>query len=339
MGRKQILVVSGGAVSLFFLWLALREQAWRDIVVAFGRADYRWLLPAALLIMADYALRAWRWGIILRPAAQRTLPFRTLFPVLLLGFAANNVLPARAGELWRMWGLAQRTGLRKTVALGTLVVERVFDGLTLLFLLALAGLAHPLSGQAQMVQGVLSVLFGLVFLGLLLLLFMEEWTLRMAARLMWPIPDEWRTRLVGVLGRFAMGLHALRQPRALLEIGGSSLLAWGCQGLSFAVLLIAFDVRLPAAELFSAAILMLTLINLLILIPAGPGNVGTFEAAGRLALTIGGVLVGQGERATALVLATHMLQWLLVTGLGLLVAAQEGINIAGLRAGPKLEAE
>ncbi len=182
----------------------------------------------------------------------------------------------------------------------------------------------------------MTALFGLVFLGLLLFLFFEEWTLRLATRLMWPIPDELRARLLSLLSRFAAGLHALRQPRALLGIIGTSLLAWISQGVSYTVILLAFGLLLPPAQLLSVSILMLALINLLILIPAGPGNVGTYEAAGLLALTIAGVLVGEGERATAIILVTHMLQWLLVTGLGLLIATQEGLTFAGLRAGPEL---
>src|SRR5687768_4694948 len=109
MSRKQLLVIVSALISLIFLYLSLRGQEWGEIAAAFRAADYRWLLPAALLIMADYAFRAWRWAIILKPAAGQRISLRVLFPVLLLGFAANNILPARAGEVWRMWGLAQRT--------------------------------------------------------------------------------------------------------------------------------------------------------------------------------------------------------------------------------------
>lgn len=338
MRRRQLVVIGGALISLLFLWLALRGQNWAEIAEAFRRADYRWLLPAAALILLDYGLRAWRWRVILQPAAGRRLPLSVLFPVLLLGFAANNVLPARAGEVWRMWGLSNRAGVRKSLALSTLIMERVFDGLTLLFLLALAGLSQPLTGQARFIETVFGLLFGVVFVGLLLLVFFEAWTLRLATRLMWPIPTGLRGRLLELLERFVQGLHALRRPAELGGIVGSSLLAWGCQALSFATILLAFGLDLSGAQLFATSILMLALINLGIMIPAGPGNVGTFEAAGLLALTVSGVQVGP-ERALAIVLVAHMLQWLLVTGLGVLIAAREGITLASLNATPELEAE
>lgn len=339
VARKRLIVLVGMVTSFLFLWLALRGQAWGEIVAAFGRADYRWLLPAGLLILADYAFRAWRWGMILQPAVGRRLPWTMLFSVLLLGFAANNVLPARAGEIWRMWGLSNRTAVRKTVALSTLVVERVFDGFTLLFFLAVAGLIQPLDGQARYIEYGTFLLFGMVLVGLLLVLFFEEWTLKLAARMMWFVPDALRERLLSMIGRFAEGLHALRRPAALAGIVASSLLAWSSQALSFTVILVAFGLNLPLATLLYASILMLALINLVIMIPAGPGNVGTFDVGGKLALTLAGVAIGQPALGTAIVLVTHMLQWFVVTGLGLLLATQEGVTLAGLRAGPKLETE
>ena len=334
MNKKRIMVLVGALISIFFLYIALRNQDWVKIVDAFKKANYLWLVPASIFILADYVFRAWRWSIILQPAARRRLPMSTLFPVLLLGFAANNVFPARAGEVWRMWGLAQRTHVRKTVGLSTLIVERVFDVFTLLFLLAIASMVYPLSAHTKGIEYVLTFLFVLLLVGLLLILFFEEWILRNATRLMWPIPSSFRERLLGMIGRFTTGLQALKERRALAGIVSSSLLAWGSQTFSFTMILLAFGLYLPPAQLFSASILMLALINLLIMIPAGPGNVGTFEFAGKLALTI--AAIATSEQATAIVLVTHILQWLLVTGLGVLIAIQEGLTLARLSRGPEL---
>lgn len=336
LAPQRMLVVVGGVISLIFLWWAIGDLQWGDVAAALRQVDGRWLVPAAALILADYGFRALRWGMILYPVAGHRLGLRLLLPVLLIGFAANNVIPARAGELWRMWGLSRQTGIRKTVTLSTLVVERVFDGLTLLLLLAIASYAHPLQGELRAVQVVLTALFGAVLAGLLLLLFFETWTIRLATRLMWPVPHTLRERLVALLGRFTDGLRALRHPRALTAIILTSLLAWGSQGLSFAAILLAFNLRLAPAELVTVGILMLAVINIVIMIPAGPGNVGTFEGAGRVALTIAALGLSDGEIA-AVVAVTHVLQWLLVTSLGLLFAARAGVTLAGLTRTPELE--
>jgi len=328
------MVFLGILISIIFLYIAFRDQNWAEIINAFQDVNYLWLLPASIFILADYVFRAWRWGVILKPAAQRQLPMNILFPVLLLGFAANNVFPARAGEVWRMWGLARRTHVRKTIALSSLIVERVFDVFTLLFLLAVASLVYPLSGETKGIGYVLTGLFACVFVGLMLFLFFEQWTLKIATRLMWPIPPSLRERLLDIMGNFAQGLHALKQPKALASIMGSSLLAWGSQALSFTMILLAFGLHLPPVQLFGVSVLMLAMINLFIMLPAGPGSVGTFELGGQQALMI--TAITTSEHATAIVLVIHILQWLLVTGLGLMIALQAGITFTRFSQAPEL---
>ncbi len=334
MSRKRIIVFFSILISIFFLYVAFRNQDWAEVFEALQGINYIWLVPAGIFILADYVFRAWRWGVILKPAAGRQLPMSILFPVLLLGFAANNVFPARAGEVWRMWGLARRTHVRKTIALSTLIVERVFDVFTLLFLLAVASLVYPLSGEAKGIGYIVTGLFACVFIGLMLFLFFEQWTLKIATRLMSPLPPSLRTRLLDIMGNFAQGLHALKEPQALVSIMGSSLLAWGSQALSFALILLAFGLLLPAVELFGVSMLMLAMINLLIMLPAAPGNLGTFEAAGKNALVIASVTTT--GHATAIVLVIHVLQWLLVTGFGLIIALQAGINFKRFSQVPEL---
>lgn len=334
MSRKRIILLFSILISIFFLYIAFRNQEWAKVIEALQGVNYFWLAFASIFILADYVFRAWRWGVILKPAAGRQLPMNILFPVLLLGFAANNVFPARAGELWRMWGLARRTHVPKTIALSTLIVERVFDIFTLLFLLAVASLVYPLSGDTKGIGYVLTGLFACVFVGLMLFLFFEQWTLKIATRLMSPIPPSLRERLLDIMGNFAQGLHALKQPQALASIMGSSLLAWGSQALSFTAILLAFGLHLPAVELFGVSMLMLAMINLFIMIPAGPGSVGTFELAGQQALMIAAITTS--ERALAMVLVIHVLQWLLVTGLGLMITLQAGISLRRLSQAPEL---
>lgn len=334
MSRKRIIVLLSILISAFFLYIAFRNQEWAEVFEALQGVNYLWLVPASIFILADYVFRAWRWGVILKPAAGRQLPMNILFPVLLLGFAANNVFPARAGEVWRMWGLARRTHVRKTIALSTLIVERVFDVFTLLFLLAVASLVYPLSGEAKGIGYVVTGLFVCVFVGLMLFLFFEQWTLKIATRLMSPIPLSLRTRLLDIMGNFAQGLQALKEPQALASIIGSSLLAWGSQALSFALILLAFGLLLPPVELFGVSMLMLAMINILIMLPAAPGNVGTFEAAGQQALMI--TAITTSEHALAIVLVIHVLQWLLVTGVGLMIALQAGLTFTRFSQAPEL---
>lgn len=324
--RDRILTVLGLALTGIFLWLALRDVAWVEIAAAFRQATYWPVIPAALLVAADYWFRAVRWHHILAPT--REIPSRRLFPVLMIGFAANNIVPARVGELWRVWGLSRQEQVSKSVSLATLVVERVFDGLTLVFLLALYTLVAPLDGQARLMEYGFLALFGVALAGLLMLLFYEQQTIRLATLLMWPIPEHWRERLLEVIQRFALGLHSLRNPRRLFGVIVFSLAAWLSEAVAYYFFIIAFDLSLSPLEMIGSAILLLTLINLGILLPSAPGYVGTYEYFGRLALV--GVFGVAQEQAISVVILAHAVQYLLVTAIGLFCAARLGWQVVGV---------
>ncbi|HYN86968.1 MAG TPA: lysylphosphatidylglycerol synthase transmembrane domain-containing protein [Ardenticatenaceae bacterium] len=335
MTRNRLLAVVGIVISAVALWFAFRGLRPAELLVTFRRANYLFVIPAACLILADYWFRALRWRVILAPIKRN--PVERLFPTLIIGFAANNVIPARVGELWRVWGLDHQEQVGKSRALATLVLERVFDGFTLLFLLALYSLWFPLSGQARLLEYLFLLFFGAVLAGLLLLLFLEAFTLRLATFLMWPLPGRLRERALAVIGNFALGLHSLRNPRTLGAIVGTSLLAWLCEAGGYYALMQGFGLPLSPTHMAGAAILTLCLINLGILLPAAPGYVGTFESFGKLAL-VGGFAVRE-ELALGVVVLSHGLQYLLVTGLGFFFAARAGLNLLSSQPVQSLSAE
>src|SRR5580765_2154028 len=112
--------------------------------------DYRWLIPSALCTLLGYFVRTVRWQVILSGAARA--PFSTLFPILTMGFATNNVLPGRLGEFWRAYLVGRKRNVRKTSALASIFVERVFDGLTLISLLWLVSNAVQLPGWSRGIE-------------------------------------------------------------------------------------------------------------------------------------------------------------------------------------------
>ena len=158
----------GIPVSLFFLFLALRGQHPDEIRDAFSRVDWRLLPLALLLLYTGIAIRAYRWHILLRPV--RDIPTRDVFPVMIIGYAANNVLPLRAGELVRAWVLEQRYGVRKTAALATIAVERLFDGVTMLLFVGGAATVIGLNAELRHVALVAAAIFAAAIAGLVFLL-------------------------------------------------------------------------------------------------------------------------------------------------------------------------
>ncbi len=266
-------------VSLFFLWLVFHGLDPAKILDTLRRADYRYLAPALALYFAGVGVRSVRWKALLSPIGRFSAA--SLFPVVVIGYMANDVLPARMGEVVRVYVLSQREGVSKTSALGTVVVERLLDAVTMLLLLAASALLVPLSGPIQKIGlfAALVLVCGLVPLVLLTLLPTER--LAPLAALAMRLPGGVGERGVGAGGRFLSGLRVIRSWRAIAAALGLSVVAWLFEGGMYLVLARGFHLEVGA----SVILLTLAVANLATLVPAAPGYVGTFEFGARSVLS------------------------------------------------------
>lgn len=295
---------------------------------ALASADYRWVAVAALLTCTSYVLRTARWGRFLAPS--RAIPIGRLFPILVVGFALNNLLPGRPGEFARAYALGQREVLSKTLGFATVVVERVMDGMTLIvFLVAALAAFIPLHLElpplAEQIAVIALVIFGIALGGLFFLLLREPTALRLARALTRWLPHGLGERIEKMLGSFVVGLHSLRSAGDLLVIAWFSVGVWASETTSYFCILTAFGLLPDVSSRIVAAAFMMVLINLGIMIPAAPGGLGPFEAAGVFAL--GAFRLNETSAASA-ALSAHTVQYLLITGLGLLFIWREGISLA-----------
>jgi uncharacterized protein (TIRG00374 family) len=121
------IVVSVGC----FAW-SLKDTDADQLQAGFSDANY-FTLPSMLgLLFAFYWLKTMRWQWLLAPAAPLTV--KQLFPPMLIGFAANNLLPAHLGEFVRVFVVRKKYGVPASTVLSTVVLERIFDVLAILAL-------------------------------------------------------------------------------------------------------------------------------------------------------------------------------------------------------------
>jgi uncharacterized protein (TIRG00374 family) len=327
----------GVALTGFFLWLALRNVDIAAVRDALRNASYGYLLPAALCGALGYCLRTLRWGQIL--SRTKVIPFGRLFPILMTGFATNNLLPARVGEFVRAYLLGRKEEVSPSLALATIVVERVCDGLTLIALMALTLAFFPIpvsDPKLQTIELVATIIFGVAALGLVALLLAPRPILAVVRFCLRPVQARFAARIIGLLDQFIAGLEALRSPLALARIAGLSLLVWLCEGGTFAFVLLAFPLGLAGSEWFAAAVFLLVFVNLGIMIPSAPGYVGTYQLFAKLALGAFGVAA---SAAVALSFVAHALQYTLITGVGLLSIWRLGLSPRNLGTMARAEQE
>ncbi len=326
--RRILTLLASLVVTAIFLVLALRQVDFAKLAHAFASADYRLVAVAALFTLTGYVVRTARWARLLYQSKQ--IPVSRLFPILVVGFALNNLLPGRPGEFARAFALGQRESISKTLGFATVVVERVADGIALLGFLLVAFAAFASLGiqlpEAAKTAGILStILFSVALAGLLFLLAWPDLSLALFERVTCYLPSRLSSRLGAMLQSFIVGLRSLRSPRDMATIALLSVAVWTCESSAYFFMLNAFEV-LPTQPLrVVGAVFMMVLVNLGILIPAAPGGLGPFEAAGVFALSALGV---SGTSAASVALGYHAVQYLLITGLGLVFVWREGISFA-----------
>lgn len=326
--NKHARIILGTVATVFFLWLALRNVDISAVGDALQTANYIYLLPAAACTVSGFGLRGLRWSFILRPAKQ--VAFSRLFPIMMVGFAANNLLPARIGELVRAFLTGSREGVSRSTALATIVVERVCDGLTLLTLMIVTLLLFPVPMSDSTLQAVVivaSAVFGIatvILLGLMLFPIRMLVPIHFATR---RLPQRFAERADGLVDSFLVGLQMLREPRALLGLAGMSIGIWALEAAAFGFVLRAFPLGLSAGEWLAASAFLLVFVNLGIMVPSVPGYIGTYQFFATLALSAFAV---NADYAFGLAVVAHAMQYALITSIGLISLWRLGLRIGSV---------
>ena len=297
----------GLGVSLLLIALFLHGTNFREIGNAFADANY--LL--AFLSLPVYFLAAWfrtlRWRYLLRP--MKSVSMAHLYPVVIIGFMANNLIPARVGELVRAYILREREGVSMSAGLGTIVVDRVFDGLTLLLFLILAGVFATVSAEVRTLAIVMAALFGVGVVVMYVLVTSESRSKRAVDVVVRLVPGRAKVRVQGVADSFLEGLQSLRSPTAMAGAWVASVVSWLLEATMYYMVGEAFGLGLG----FHVYLLVTAAANLAITLPT-PGGVGPFELGTRWALAPFDV-ASNTVRAYAIVL--HALLLFPVIALGL----------------------
>lgn len=292
MSRPLARALVGLLISAVAVALVLRQVDLAAAADVLRTAAPAFVAATVACIGLDVALRALRWRGLLAPVARIPLP--TVAASLLVGYLANNVLPARLGELVRSHHLGDRTSVSRASVLGTVVVERVVDTGTLVAIASAAIVVLAVRGIVASAVLVGIALTGLLVAGLALALVAHRLPFAdraVAAIGRWPAVVRAASRLRG-------GLAVAGRPRTMLAAIGWSVAAWAATIVAFAAAGQAIGVELTWGQ----AALLASGTSLVTAIPAGPGYIGTFELA---AVEIAKAVGVPPDEAFALALLVH----------------------------------
>lgn len=327
-GRLGLQLFFGLALSALLLWLSLRALDPRAITRALATANWVWFVPICGLTLVSFWVRAIRWGWLLR--SVKPIGVGSLFSATMIGFAANNLLPARVGELVRPWTLGTTERISRSSAFATIIVERVVDMFCILFLFAFALMMHPFPGRVQE-AGVAALLANLLLLALLVAIErnpahaerLAEWVERRA-------PARIAPRAASLLRNFAGGLGVFRHGPGLFWVTVHSTIMYAVTALGMQACMVAFGMDVP----WYAGIVLLVVTAFGMMIAPTPGYLGAIQYACVLGLSLFGI-----DRAVgvAFSLYYHLTQFLPITVVGLVYLGRAGLSLGQVAAASREE--
>ena len=321
----KITLALGLLIGAFFLWLAVRDVDFKQVVESLKHANHWLALPFLLSLGLFYWLKAVRWSYLLSPS-KKIVP-RELVPSMIIGFAGNNILPVRLGELLRVYMLSKEQHLSRSLVLATIVLERMFDAISILILLTLA--MYFASVDATDLASVRLLLLALVIITFVVsygVALAPQWLSDIVSATMKILPERLQRLIVERFRHLQLGFAALRHRNKMPRILLNSLAQWLLMSICVYLSIEAFDLSVSPP----AAVLILGLIVAGISLPAAPGFVGTIEYCFVLGLGFFGV---SASEALGVGVFYHAITFVSVTLAGTLYFRRYNMSMNELREG------
>jgi uncharacterized protein (TIRG00374 family) len=326
-GLKRLLRIALVVFIVVLLVLFARTVNWHEAWTSIRSADRRLIVAAAIANLLSIALKGVRWWVFLRKVGVRSLPLA--LRATLAGAGLNNVLVANGGEAARVVFVSRASGVSAATVLATLAIERAFDLVGYVIMLAVATLALPLPANIERWR-IPAAVAALLSIGLLAYAAIKARGRRIridqVAPLLTEVPPEEivaegaprpplgrRVRAFGE--RFMDALGATAGAGAFGAALVLSLGAWALQIVTFSWTAQSAGLPLPLA----GDVATLLAVNLGFLLRATPGNVGFFQ----LAYAIAAAPFGASRDASiAVALLIQTLQIIPVTLFGVALAPE-----------------
>ncbi len=320
----------GLAVSAVFLYFAFRQLDLSRALENARHANYWLLIASAITATLMFPLRAIRWRTILDPVAPK-LPLGPLWRSVAIGQMVTNVVPLRAGELARSFALTRQIPpVSFATSLASVAVDRVFDGIVTMLLLAVGVvLAHfpastTINGHSlNHAAGVIVAGSLVLLLGFYALVFFPETLIKLFELAARRVSSTIERRGSEMLRRFAEGLSVLRTPRHFAVVTWWTLLHWLLQPVAFWLGLVALHIQVPLA----ATLVLQGIIVIAVAFPQAPGFFGAFELGATVALGLYGVA---NSDAVTYALLFHVASFIPITLIGAYYFIRLGVHLGDI---------
>ncbi len=316
---SRLLAIAGGlAVTATFVALATRKldldksrHVWASVHL------WPWLPLAVASYLLGHLIRGLRCRLLFGPQAH--LQVGTATNIVVVGYACNNILPLRLGELVRGGMLSERTGAPFVQSLTVIFIERLLDGIAILGLLLGVSTVVRTEGWVHELSATASVVFGVALLLVVMAVSTPSLLVSFAARL-GAVHPAVQSVAIRLATRTTHALRVLRDPAVIAKSAALSVLIWVLESGLFAFLLPAFGIPSP----WKTGVLAMAVTNLGIMVPSTPGFVGPFHFFCEEALASQGIA---REIGLNFAVAVHLAFYVPVTLWGAVALLWYGVEV------------
>ena len=282
--KTALKVLVGVLLAGVFLWLAFKEVEFEKIVEASKGMSFLWLIPFVVLTLSAHFFRAERWRLLFTGDNKKPHRF-TLFTGVMFGYLANIPF-ARLGEVTRPVYVARQVGESNSKLIGTIVLERIIDTLTLAVLMAFVVVF--MVSDPEILQNLFGVditdsevllsfvwslvkLAGIGAIGLATAFFVLNALSKRVQKI-----EKFFLKLRGIARTFIDGVLAVKELKNWPLFVLYTVLIWGCYISMTYVPFWMFDMQ-EVFGLTYADALVLTMVSAVGIIIPTPGGVGTYH--------------------------------------------------------------
>ena len=325
--KRAIGLILGIVVSVVCFAYSMKGTSPDDLRAGFQQASYLSLPFMLAMLFGFYWLKAMRWSWLLSPVTPLTT--RQLFPPLLIGFAANNILPAHLGEFVRVFVVRKQHKVPFSTVFSTVVLERIFDVVAILGLFSIGLMfTNDLPDDYRKSAIFLAAACVFVVICVAFYLIWTDWFLKITEIIIgWVpfIPESLTGKILDMLRAGAHGLAALRSGRAVVLIMLNSIAQWLLNGLLAYTALRAFHVPVTP----TAGLIVTGVIAIGVTIPSSPGYFGVIQYCFAISMAAQGLDIDPSLVLGAS-LYYHISMYIPVTVLGLHYLHSLGMRVSDL---------
>lgn len=322
--KKIIRYVIAIALIVVALYITLKDIDFYRLWLYIKNADYLWVIISIPIMIISHWVRAFRWQTMLKPVAPKSSVWN-LFSAVMIGYAANNVLP-RGGELLRPYVYSRREKSSYSTAFATIVVERFID--IIILALMFGGVFFFFREQIKQALPNLHAEKFLIPVGLVILvLILSFWPpfVRFGLKLLIkPISQKFYDKLTGIFDRFLLGFTIIKKPGQYLRLTIESLSIWLLYTVPMYLMFFSFSFDTKYGMGFDDAIFLIVISGIAFTVAPVPGALGIFHFF--IQATLNKVYGINIEEALAYATVNHTVGYLVQTVIGGLFFLRENVK-------------